>query len=119
MAHSKSGLALLIGVSPKRGAPPRMHEDEMSESEETPPVSRSEKPEKVGGYEISPEMVAFRTAEQVCGNCRHMQGDNCDLLGISVAQGDSCHAYSEKEGGGEPPMRDAYKEEEAEMGVPA
>jgi hypothetical protein len=91
MHEGKSkGLALLIGMTPKpsREAPPKMGEE---------PPSKKPSGRESSNSGITPEMVSFRTSEQVCGNCTHMTEDQCDLLNISVASGDSCHAYSERE----------------------
>jgi len=119
---SKSGLALLIGLGgkpPQRDAPPKMDEEESPYS-----ISKTGEKLKYGAQhserfdtgDITPEMVSYRTADQVCGNCRHMQGENCELLGISVASGDSCHAYSEREGGHE--EQESQPEVEVEEEIP-
>lgn len=48
--------------------------------------------------EISPEMVCFRSADEVCGGCAHWGADgNCAVLSMVTGEQDSCNAFT---GGG-------------------
>jgi hypothetical protein len=49
---------------------------------------------------ISPEMVAFRSADETCANCHnYAQDGNCAVLEMTVEPGDGCMAFAEREDG--------------------
>jgi hypothetical protein len=53
-----------------------------------------------GKVVISPEMVCFRSADEICTHCTHWAADgNCEVLNMQVTEGDSCNAFSEREDG--------------------
>jgi hypothetical protein len=53
-----------------------------------------------GKVVISPEMVCFRTADEICRMCSHWGEDgNCSVLSMKTTEGDSCNAFAEREDG--------------------
>jgi len=50
-----------------------------------------------GGATLSPETVKYHEGPQNCGNCMHMQGGHCEVIGRDVADEGGCDVW---EGGG-------------------
>jgi len=64
------------------------------------PVEATEPEVQQGPAPISPEMVCYRTADEVCGTCDHFgEGGACAVLGMTVEPGDGCNAWAPAEGG--------------------
>lgn len=120
MAKRDINVVLGIGMPPKRrpdaqpmptfGSKPEAKEEVAEGPLDNPREERSERPAgaPTTSY-VSPEMVSFRSADEVCSNCQHMSPDgNCEVLSMQVEPGDSCNAFSQKsmgmgaEGGMEP-----------------
>jgi hypothetical protein len=68
---------------------------------EEPLPAQPEKPAtEPGKVVISPEMVCFRSADEICTHCTHWgQDGNCEVLNMQVTEGDSCNAFTEREDG--------------------
>lgn len=53
-----------------------------------------------GKVVISPEMVCFRTADEVCRTCDHYGQDGmCSVLNMQTEPQDGCNAFAEREDG--------------------
>ena len=96
-----TGIILAIG-KPSRGGKMPEPPEPIGGKSKMPAGSKSEMPEEpereMHGGAVSPDAVCFRTADEVCGNCRHHgKGGGCDLLGIDCGPGDSCNAFSQRE----------------------
>jgi hypothetical protein len=75
-------------------------------------------PEELGGggeeHSILPEAVNYRSEQETCGNCIHMQGDGeCARLHIPVSPGDGCNLFTDASGSDADESAEQYEPEEA------
>lgn len=107
----------------RRPAPPppepdEMDEpDEMNEPDEGLPAPRSGPGvgAGTGGAEhpILPEAVSYRSEQETCANCVHMQDDGeCERLHIPVSHGDGCNLFTDSSGEDADETAEQYEPEE-------
>jgi hypothetical protein len=68
-----------------------------------------------GGEEhpILPEAVSYRSEQETCANCIHMQNGECERLHIPVSEGDGCNLFSDASGRDADESAEQYEPEEA------
>ena len=99
---------------PKLGPPGMSKEKKVAEGRkhemtETPEEEKAE--HSLNGKYVPPEAVAYRTAEEKCGNCEYMEASGlCTWLGMRVEEGATCSLFSFTEAD----MSGEVEEEEAE-----
>lgn len=69
---------------------------------ETPESPKQEQRET--SAKIEPQMVCFRTADEVCQSCSNWNGGQCSVLDMQTEAQDSCNAY---QSGGAGPEQEA------------
>lgn len=85
-----------LGAPGKKAAQPAIEEALVVSKPDVPTEPSAE----TGKVVISPEMVCFRTEDEVCKLCSHWQADGmCSVLNMKTEMGDSCNAYREREDG--------------------
>jgi len=138
----KPGLAVMIAAIPKKGGPPKDGDEGPSATggpllpraagrKSAPPgrafTAPDEEPDDmledlpgempVGGggedHPILPEAVCYRSEQETCANCVHMQDDGeCARLHIPVAHGDGCNLFSDASGGDADESAERFEPEE-------
>src|SRR6185369_5169606 len=139
----KPGLAVMIAAIPKKGGPPKDGDEGPSATggpllpraagrKSAPPgrafTAPDEEPDDMldddmpdelpggGGGEdhpILPEAVCYRSEQETCANCVHMQDDGeCARLHIPVAHGDGCNLFSDASGGDADESAERFEPEE-------
>ena len=110
------GSALAFGRAPlpEPDEPPEMDDaDEMPDTEEAPAGGG-------GGpddHPILPEAVSYRSEQETCANCVHMQDSGeCARLHIPVSHGDGCNLFSDSSGNDADESAEQYEPEEAGEG---
>lgn len=78
------------------GIPPMPQRKTAAHPAREPMEPRAEIPaDNAGTVSISPEMVCYRDAEEICSNCSHFGHDRmCAVLKLQVEAGAGCNAYS-------------------------
>lgn len=84
----------------KQGSPPALTAPGSKPVEQPIPAQPEQPATEPGKVVISPEMVNFRTADEVCRTCDHWgQDGQCSVLNMATEANDSCNAYAEREDG--------------------
>lgn len=82
---------------PKPAAPPMADDDPDQDGDiDTDAGPDPDQDQDQGGSPtITPEAVAYRTADQQCNSCEYMgQGGDCAVLKMQVQENDGCNAHS-------------------------
>jgi hypothetical protein len=65
-------------------------------------------------HPILPEAVNYRSEQETCQNCVHMQDDGeCERLHIPVSEGDGCNLFADSSGRDADESAEQYEPEEA------
>jgi hypothetical protein len=65
-------------------------------------------------HPILPEAVSYRSEQETCANCVHMQDDGeCARLHIPVSHGDGCNLFTDAGGRDADESAERYEPEEA------
>lgn len=84
----------------KQGSPPALTAPGSKPVEQPIPAQPEQPATEPGKVVISPEMVAFRTADETCANCSHYDANgHCSVLNMDTEPQDSCNAFQEREDG--------------------
>jgi hypothetical protein len=63
--------------------------------------------------------VSYRSEQETCANCVHMQDGECERLEIPVSEGDGCNLFSDKNSGEDADeAAERYEPEEEGEGEP-
>ena len=126
----KPHMAVMIAAIPK--GPPKAGDDEPAPGAGSPlpraggrklapPPARPRSPlaaglgEPGGGgadHPILPEAVSYRSEQETCANCIHMQDGECERLHIPVSEGDGCNLFSDASGRDADETAEQYEPEE-------
>ena len=138
----KPHMAMIIAAIPKGGkpgGPPPLKRKPVVPPTRAPLTEPDEPPDMDdlpdtddlpgGGEEredhpILPEAVSYRSEQETCAHCVHMQDDGeCARLHIPVSHGDGCNLFTDASGGDADESAERYEPEEAgeeeEENVPA
>lgn len=131
----KPGMAVMIAAIPKGGPagagkpspapgspplrrkpfpPPR---EPLDEPDDLPGMDLPDTDDLPGGGEehpILPEAVSYRSEQETCANCVHMQEDGeCARLHIPVSHGDGCNLFTDVSGRDADESAESYEPGEA------